>query len=829
MLPRMRRINARLRPLYNVVAVALTVFIPLSLTLSLWDREKTRAERDAKIEFEFRVGEGTEAIRARMRAYEQVLRGAAALFSISRAVTREDWRDYVRFQRLSTTYPGIASIAYAPVVGADNLASFLARNRLANTPAFRIFPEGARRIYVPNLYVEPFAGRNVQALGFDLYSDPARRSALNIARDTGEPTLSARLTLAQDAGEPLRPGVSIYVPVYERGRDHDTPAQRRAALTGFVVGGFRISELLAGIFTEQFRLEVRISDGAPGAALVPLGGNSSAGMPPGAARFTAQQSIELNNRVWLLHFASTPAFESAIDHTRPQLTLIGGLMLSALLIALILLLATTRNRAVRLARYMYAELHAMNDDSPLGIVRTDADGQCDYVNQAFERISGLRSEQARGDGWLSAVHPEDRERVVREWHAALSENRPYESVHRLLRSGGTTAWASVKAAPIRNRGGVIGYTASVDDITERKRTAEALRESEERLTFALQGSNLALVDWNVQTGQILLSDQWAHIVGAAPGATSTTIQEFEQLVHPEDLPHLRQQLAGVLKGTLTEYTAEHRIKTNDGSWRWILSSAKVTQRDAAGIALRLTGTNLDISRRKAVEHLKEEFIATLSHELRTPLTVIVGSLAMLQDGSAAKLPADEAMMLDMACQNSARLQKLIDNMLDFKEMSSDATGFALTSVELGPLLQRAIDLNRAYADSRQVAYELREPLPRMAVLADPERLTMVVTNLLSNAVKYSPAGATVTISARTEAGFARVMITDRGPGVPPEFRDRIFQSFAQADGSNTRQSGGAGLGLSISKAIIEKFGGRIGYESEPGRGATFFFELPLST
>ena len=399
----------------------------------------------------------------------------------------------------------------------------------------------------------------------------------------------------------------------------------------------------------------------------------------------------------------------------------------------------------------------------------------------------------------------------------------------MLRSGGTTAWASVKAAPIRNRGGVIGYTASVDDITERKRTAEALRESEERLTFALQGSNLALVDWNVQTGQILLSDQWAHIVGAAPGATSTTIQEFEQLVHPEDLPHLRQQLAGVLKGTLTEYTAEHRIKTNDGSWRWILSSAKVTQRDAAGIALRLTGTNLDISRRKAVEHLKEEFIATLSHELRTPLTVIVGSLAMLQDGSAAKLPADEAMMLDMACQNSARLQKLIDNMLDFKEMSSDATGFALTSVELGPLLQRAIDLNRAYADSRQVAYELREPLPRMAVLADPERLTMVVTNLLSNAVKYSPAGATVTISARTEAGFARVMITDRGPGVPPEFRDRIFQSFAQADGSNTRQSGGAGLGLSISKAIIEKFGGRIGYESEPGSGATFFFELPLST
>jgi signal transduction histidine kinase len=138
-----------------------------------------------------------------------------------------------------------------------------------------------------------------------------------------------------------------------------------------------------------------------------------------------------------------------------------------------------------------------------------------------------------------------------------------------------------------------------------------------------------------------------------------------------------------------------------------------------------------------------------------------------------------------------------------------------------------MELHRSYADRYNVHCELRGPLPEVSVQTDPERLMQVVTNLLSNATKFSPAGGTVTICAGVQDDRVRISVTDEGPGIPGEFRGRVFQKFAQADASSTRQKGGTGLGLWICQAIIEKLGGRIGYESEPGKGATFYFELPL--
>jgi signal transduction histidine kinase len=200
---------------------------------------------------------------------------------------------------------------------------------------------------------------------------------------------------------------------------------------------------------------------------------------------------------------------------------------------------------------------------------------------------------------------------------------------------------------------------------------------------------------------------------------------------------------------------------------------------------------------------------------------------LLKEELTAPTP-EQKMMLGMACENSARLQSLVNDMLDFEKITSGAAAFNLQPVALVPLLQRALDLNRVYADRYKVRYELRNPLPPVSLQADPDRLTQVLTNLLSNAAKFSPEGAAVSVAANVADGWVRVSVADRGPGVPSAFRARIFEKFAQADSSDARQKGGTGLGLSISKAIIEKLGGRIGYESQPGQGATFYFELPLT-
>ena len=156
-----------------------------------------------------------------------------------------------------------------------------------------------------------------------------------------------------------------------------------------------------------------------------------------------------------------------------------------------------------------------------------------------------------------------------------------------------------------------------------------LRESRERLSLALEGSNLALFDWDLMSDTVTLSPRWNALLGGKPAVTITTIKALQGLVHPDDLPRLEDALARTLKGLTPFYDVEHRVRAHDGTWKWIASHAKVSERNDSGRALRITGTNADISERKAVESLKNEFIGTVSHELRTPLTALIGALELL--------------------------------------------------------------------------------------------------------------------------------------------------------------------------------------------------------
>jgi signal transduction histidine kinase len=228
-----------------------------------------------------------------------------------------------------------------------------------------------------------------------------------------------------------------------------------------------------------------------------------------------------------------------------------------------------------------------------------------------------------------------------------------------------------------------------------------------------------------------------------------------------------------------------------------------------------------------MERIKNEFIATVSHELRTPLTAVVGALGLLKQEAAGKLSTGASLFLNMAQQNSERLAALIDDILAIEKIESGSIDFRVAPVPVGPLLERAVTLNTPYARKFDVQLELQQPLPDVAVTGDADRLLQVMTNLLSNAAKFSPAGAPVSVACTVQDGAVRVAVTDRGPGIPEEFRRRIFQKFAQADSGDTRQKGGTGLGLSICKAIVERLGGTIGYAPAPERGTIFYFDLPL--
>ncbi|MFU8837703.1 MAG: ATP-binding protein [Thiohalomonadaceae bacterium] len=235
----------------------------------------------------------------------------------------------------------------------------------------------------------------------------------------------------------------------------------------------------------------------------------------------------------------------------------------------------------------------------------------------------------------------------------------------------------------------------------------------------------------------------------------------------------------------------------------------------------------DISERKRIERMKNEFISTVSHELRTPLTSISGALGLIAGGALGELSPQAHSMIAIAYKNSQRLGYLINDLLDMEKLMAGKIRFDLCVQPLQPLLEQAIQDNRAYADQFNVRLRLSHGAGKAQVRVDAQRLHQVLTNLISNAAKFSPEDAEVVISASSDKNSVCVAVRDRGPGIPAEFHERIFQKFSQADASDTRQKGGSGLGLAISRELMERMGGRIGFDSTPGKGSIFYIELAL--
>lgn len=234
----------------------------------------------------------------------------------------------------------------------------------------------------------------------------------------------------------------------------------------------------------------------------------------------------------------------------------------------------------------------------------------------------------------------------------------------------------------------------------------------------------------------------------------------------------------------------------------------------------------DITQQLEVERMKKEFMSTLSHELRTPLTSIIGSLQLVNSGVLGDVASDVTDLTTIAERNGERLLDMINDILDIEKIESGKFTMVPEVVSIDALVREGIALNQAFAERHNTHLEtLGEILP-VKVHVDRKRLLQVLTNLLSNAAKFSPEGKPVEVAVKAADGRVRVEVHDRGPGIPENFRSRIFSRFSQADSTTARQKGGTGLGLAICKHMIEMMQGEIGFDERPGGGTTFWFQLP---
>jgi two-component system sensor histidine kinase/response regulator len=249
--------------------------------------------------------------------------------------------------------------------------------------------------------------------------------------------------------------------------------------------------------------------------------------------------------------------------------------------------------------------------------------------------------------------------------------------------------------------------------------------------------------------------------------------------------------------------------------------SQIVERDRA---LRQKEEHAQIVRRTL-----DEFIANMSHELRTPLTSIAGSLALLVGGVSAILPEAAARLISIAHANALRLVRVINDIIDIGKIESGKMTFDFKRIDLLATAQQAIDANRAFAETHGAVIRLDRESPNCLVWADADRLNQAFTNLLTNAIKFSPEGAEVIVTIQRGERMGCLMVRDHGPGIPEEFKPRIFEKFAQAETGDARQKGGTGLGLSIVASIVEKHGGTVGFKDAPGGGTIFCVEVPLWT
>ncbi len=456
-----------------------------------------------------------------------------------------------------------------------------------------------------------------------------------------------------------------------------------------------------------------------------------------------------------------------------------------------------------------------------GIITVDQSGVIESFNPTAERVFGYCAAEVIGKPFTILLdegsHDEYRDYIDRHRKGEiLSGTRQQYEEFGKRRDGTTFPLELVSSELVIGQRCLLVHLAR--DISERRRAEARLR--------------LAASVFENTTEGIMITDQNGQLQSVNPAFTAITGYRADEVLgkNPRILQSGRQSKdfyekmwASILSTGHWQGEIYNRRKNGEIYPQWLNVSAI---KDHRGRTTNYVGVTWDISELKASERMKDEFIATVSHELRTPLSSIHGSLGLIAGGATGPISAQASNLAQIAYSNSERLVRLINDILDVAKMEADKMQFHLRPLDVNSLVNQAVEANQGLARQYRVALVVEQALPDAKVIGDGDRLIQVLTNLLSNALKYSPAESQVSVAVTRHAERIRVAVTDRGPGIPAKFRDKMFRKFAQADASDARERGGTGLGLSISKLIIDRLGGHIDFLSEPNVATTFYFELP---
>lgn len=587
---------------------------------------KQSLEQKAAREFAFVCDQVTLLIQEHLDTYSLVLRGGKALFAASKVVERQEWQDYIKELRADQNILGVQGIGFAQVIPADRLATHIADIRSEGFSEYTVFPAGARPIYTPAIYIEPFHDRNLRAFGFDMFSDPVRRAAMEQARDTGEAALSGKIELVQETGAGVQAGVLMYAPVYRNDMPRDTVEQKRAALSGWIFNAYRMNHFMGGILrdwviNESEPVDLNIYDGLQATPDTLLYDSIPAHLPDVHSLFYKLRTIYFNGHQWLLVFDRTSAALSVIRYASAWLVLLGGLSLSGLLFGLMLSVFKTRATAIRIADNLTKEIRQHQEllqesefrwkfaiEGPGdGLLDWNLAGNTVFFSKSWKDMLGFAEDEIgnRLEELTKRIHPEDTAKANTTIQDYLDGKTPnYVSEYRVRCKDGSYKWLLDRGMIVSRDadGKPLRMIGTHRDITERKLLEAEREEALNRLQKITSRVPGIVYQYRMRPDgsscMPFASEAICEIYRVSPEEVREDASNIFAVVHPEDYYRV---VASIRKSAqdLIPWRLEYRVKYDDGAVRWLFGDA-LPEREADGSIL-WHGFITDITERKTSE------------------------------------------------------------------------------------------------------------------------------------------------------------------------------------------------------------------------------------
>ncbi|MCU4974017.1 PAS domain S-box protein [Halobacteria archaeon AArc-m2/3/4] len=452
----------------------------------------------------------------------------------------------------------------------------------------------------------------------------------------------------------------------------------------------------------------------------------------------------------------------------------------------------------------------------------------------LEGADFLSDTDEQHSSWVEQyIPPEDQPRVQDAIDEAIRTKSSFELEHRVVREDGTVAWIVSRATPLVDEDGEITrWLGAANDVTERVERERYLEDTKERLEAAAEAGAVGTWEWHIPDDRMVTSASFAKKYGIDPDAATegVSLDQFVSAIHDDDRERVERKIEDAIESG-EDYEEEYRVWNADDDLRWVVARGHVEYGDD-GTPVSFPGALADITERKQFERRLEEsnerleqFAYAASHDLQEPLRMVTSYLQLIERRYADELDEDGQEFIDFAVDGADRMYDMIEGLLEYSRV--ERRGDPFEPVELDAVLadvRQDLEMKIEESDATITA----ESLPR--VEGDPGQLRQVFQNLLANAVEYSDEDPPqVTISAVRNGSEVRISVTDEGIGIDPDDRERVFELFQSLHAQDDHSGSGTGIGLALCQRIVERHGGDIWLESEPGDGATFSFTLPAAT